>query len=100
MDVGHAGFDKSTKLELRAAFADLNGTNLAGPVIDILEQVMMNGLQVVEVEGAGGDAFGYTLCRHAPFHPIGLSGVGYSEMVPENMRSRIDIPIAQTHKVF
>lgn len=60
----------------------------------------MNGLQMIEIEMAGGNAFDNALCGQAPLYPVKLFRVCYPEMVPEDMSSRIDIRVVQTHKVF
>lgn len=46
MDVGHAGLDVLAELELLVALADLDRAQLAGPVVDVLEQVAMDRAQV------------------------------------------------------
>ena len=45
-DVGHVRFDEAARLELMAAFGDLDRSHLARPVINVLEQMAMNGSQV------------------------------------------------------
>ncbi len=46
MNVGQACFDEAGELELMAAFGNLDGAKLSCPLIDILEQMPVNGLQV------------------------------------------------------
>ena len=58
MDVGHAGRDVAAELEPAAALGDFDGPDLPRPVVDVLEQVAMDGAKVVEVEVAFGNAFG------------------------------------------
>jgi len=61
VNIGHAGFNELAKLELATALGDLHRAQIARPVIDVLEQMTMDGAEVGEIEGAIGDSFGYSL---------------------------------------
>ncbi len=50
MDVSHSCSDILSKLELTAALGDLDSSDFAGPRIHILQQMSVNGLQMIEVE--------------------------------------------------
>jgi hypothetical protein len=78
MNVGHAGFDVLPELELMAALGDFDGADFAGPVVDILEQMAVNGLQVAKIEPAGRDALCYALRCKSALHGIELGCVGYT----------------------
>src|SRR5690349_17211995 len=66
MDVGHSGGNVPPELELLRAFADFHRPNLACPVVDVLEQMAMDGLQMNEVEFAGRNSFRDPLrCQHS-----------------------------------
>lgn len=54
VNIGHPGGDVLPKLELLGAFADFNRPNLACPVINVLEQVAVDGPQMSEIEFPGG----------------------------------------------
>src|SRR2546423_3270450 len=51
VNVRHAGFDVLPELELLVALADLDGAQLASPVVDVLEQMAVDRAQVGKVEG-------------------------------------------------
>ena len=71
----HARLDEASWLELAAALADFDCSNLTRPLVDILEQVVMNGPQMSEVEIA---------CRHCLEKTLGnelpLRGIQRPEM--------------------
>ncbi len=50
VNVRHSGRNVLTELELISTFEDFDCTKLAGPVVNILEQVAMDGAQVGQVE--------------------------------------------------
>lgn len=50
VNIGHAGFDEPAKLKLAAALGDLHHPHLTSPIVDILEQMPVNGAKVVEIE--------------------------------------------------
>lgn len=50
MNVVHAGLDVASKLELVAALIDLDGAQLACPIIDVLEEVAMDCAKMVEIK--------------------------------------------------
>lgn len=99
MDVRHAGFDKAAELELRVALADFDSANVAGPVANILEQVVMNGSQMAEIEMAGRRTFDYTLCNQPPFDLVKGDSVCNAKPIPKNLRSRVDVRIVRIHFV-
>ena len=55
MNVGHTGLDVLPELELLATLADLDGAQFARPLVDVLEEMAMDGAQMGQVEGAAGD---------------------------------------------
>jgi hypothetical protein len=52
--IGHAGLNVFPKLELLRALADFDRAKLAGPFIDILEQMAMNGLESARSKSPSG----------------------------------------------
>ena len=56
MNVSHARFNVADELKPRSALAHIDGANLPGPVIDVLEQMAVDGPQMCEVEFAFGNA--------------------------------------------
>ncbi len=46
VDVGHAGFDELAKLELAPVLGDLHGAEFAGPRVQVLKQVPVDGAKV------------------------------------------------------
>jgi hypothetical protein len=53
----------AAKLELTAALGDFDLSDLAGPVVDVLEQVTVDGFQVGEIELAARDS-AFTAARY------------------------------------
>src|SRR6188768_2813566 len=56
VNVAHSGLDELAELKLLAALADLDRAQFAGPAVDVLEEVMMDGAQMGQVEGAARNA--------------------------------------------
>jgi hypothetical protein len=55
MNIRHAGLHVLPELELLRAFADLDGPDLPGPFVEVLEQVTMDGPKMGKIEYAVGD---------------------------------------------
>jgi hypothetical protein len=53
-DIRHSRFDELPKLKLLAALGELDRPNLAGPLIDVLEKMMVNGALMREVKNPVG----------------------------------------------
>ena len=58
MNVRHAGLDVLPELELLVALADLDGAQLAGPLVDVLKQMAMDRTEMREVEIAARHRLG------------------------------------------
>ncbi len=93
MHVGHSGFDISTKLELVPALGDLDGAKLARPVVDILEQMAVDGPKVLQVDVTIRNSFTRTLCDKLALDAVELIRFADSLLVPKNSGSRIDVGI-------
>lgn len=65
--VRHAGFDEAKRHELCAAFGDLYNADLSRPVVDVLENVAMDGAELAEIKIACRKALSYALRRQAAF---------------------------------
>jgi hypothetical protein len=59
-------------LELLRAFADFDRPNLACPVVDVLEEMAMNGLQVSEIKFALRDTLPASLHSQPSFDFVQL----------------------------
>lgn len=70
MDIGHAGLNVTAKLELTAALGDFDRSDLAGPVVDVLEQVTVDGFQVGEIELAARDSAITAASYELPFDAV------------------------------
>src|SRR6266568_4198385 len=57
VNIGHARVNVLTELKLLRAFADFDRSDFTSPVVDVLKQVAMKGLQMSEIEFAVGHAF-------------------------------------------
>jgi hypothetical protein len=70
VNIGHSGMDVLPKLELLAALADLDRAQFSGPVVDVLEEMAMDGAQVDQVERAARDAAATSQGHKASFLPV------------------------------
>ena len=50
MNVGHAGRNVLPELELIAAFEDFDRAQFARPIVDVLEQVAVDGTKMGQIE--------------------------------------------------
>ncbi len=91
MDIRHSGFDMPAKLELASPLGDLDRANFPGPIIDILEEMPVNGAKMGEVETADGNAFGRACDRQPTLNNVQLVGAGDAGPISENGRPWIDI---------
>ncbi len=93
MDIAHAGLNILPELELLGIFADLDRAQFAGPIVDILEQMAMNGLQMSKIEGAAWNAFSASLDNEASFVSIEDDWVSDPETIFEGPGTGIDVRI-------
>ena len=82
MNVPHASDDEAAELELMAVLGDFHSTKLPGPIVNILEQVPMDGAKMGQAEPAGWDALGGALGDKPPLHAVELRRVGETQLVP------------------
>ena len=95
VNVGHAGLDVLAELELLAALADLDRAQLTGPVVDILEEVAMDGAEMSEVKGAVGDAASASQYDEASLLLVQKFGIGCAEPVSQDRRAWIDVRVVR-----
>lgn len=81
VNIPHAGFDKAAELELMLALRNLHGAKLARPIVNILEQMPVDGAKVGEVEAPGWDALGGPLRDKAPLHAVKPGRVRKAQLV-------------------
>lgn len=82
VNVLHAGLDEPAELELMPALGNLHRAKLARPVVNVLEQVTMDGTKMGEVEAAGRNAFRGPLRDQPSLGPVKPVGVPQAEFVP------------------
>ena len=97
VNVRHSGFDELAKLKLVAVLGDLDGAQLARPIVDVLKQVSMDRAEVGKVETASGNAFGDALGDKFALSIVEACAVGISEPINENVRSGIDVGVVLAH---
>lgn len=97
MDVGHARHDKATKLELVTVLGDFDGSRFSRPVIDILKEMSVNGLQMSQVEMAHGRAFSAALNYLATFDDVQLVDVENAKFISEYGQRGVEIRISSAH---
>ena len=97
MDVGHTRLDKSAKLELMAVLGDLDGSHLASPVVDVLEQMMVDGSQVGQIEAAGWHAFDDALSHQLAFDEVEVAGIENAKFISENGSVWVEVRILSAH---
>lgn len=88
MNIGHAVFNVSMELKLVAVFRDLDGTYLSGPLIDILEQMPVDGTKVRKVEIPVRNTFGYALDDELTLEKIKLVRVPDIQFILEDGEGR------------
>jgi hypothetical protein len=87
MNIPHAGRDVPAKLELLAAFGELNRTEFACPIEDVLEQMSVDRAQMGKVEIAGGYPFPDSLRDEPALDYFELAGIGESEFIAKDRRA-------------
>ncbi|MGB8843942.1 MAG: hypothetical protein WCC64_23070 [Aliidongia sp.] len=97
VDIGHARFDEAAELELIAAFGDFDGPKLAGPVIEILEEMAVNGVEMRQVEASVRNALGDAFDDKAPLSHLQPRSINDAELVSEDCGAGIEIRIAARH---
>lgn len=83
VNIGHAVLNEAAELKLAPAFGNLDGANLARPIIDVLKQMAMEGFQVAEVEIAGRDALGDALHHELALEELKLFRIPQAKLVLE-----------------
>ena len=89
--------------ETAAAFADVNGPELSSPVVNILKNMEVNGLQMSKVERARNRMFGNF--QQADRRRIGLECIqrvllGEAPLVLQDARLRVSVavrPVVSRH---
>ena len=76
MNVGHSGRDELAELKLLAALADLHRAQFAGPLVDVLEEMTMDGAQMGEVERAAWNRLEAAVGGVKTLDPIQINRVG------------------------
>ena len=93
VDVGHAGFDKAVRLKLTAALGDLDGPDGPGPVIEVLEEMTVDGAKVGEVKVAGWAALAQALGYEFPLDVVKMRRISDCQLVLKNLAIRIEVGI-------
>lgn len=97
MDIGHPSFDETAELELMPILGDFDGAYLAGPIIYVLEQVLVNSPKVGEVEQARRDSLQCPLGYKTPLDKVEPFLVGKRKLIPENCGAGITVGIGPIH---
>ena len=85
--IRHTRLDEASWLELAAALADFDCSNLTRPPVDILEQVVMNGPQMSEVEIACRHCLEKTLGNELPLRGIQRPEILMSSLLRRTVKS-------------
>ncbi len=93
MNIGHAGFNEPAELELVAVLGDLDAADLARPFVDILEQMMVDGTQVRQVEMAGRRTFPQPLNHQPSFKNLKLGGIPDAGSVSQDITVWVKVGI-------
>src|ERR1700723_2007973 len=96
-NVSHPGLDETTELELMAILADLDDAQLAGPVIDVLKEGAMDGLQVREVEIAVRRALAAALNCKPAFEIFQTRLISDVQLVSQHKAAGVDVRIVCAH---
>jgi hypothetical protein len=84
VNIRHTGFDVPPGLKLMAALGYLRGSNVARPLIHILEQMAVDGAQVRKVEAPSWYVLGCALADKSPLGSIEQCRICDPEFVAEN----------------
>jgi hypothetical protein len=93
MNIGHSSRNVLPKLELTSALGDFDSPQFAGPIVDILEQMSVNGTEVTQVECARGNASPAPLEHITTFNLIQDDWINNPKAVSKNSGARIDVGI-------
>ena len=88
VDICHARPDKAFRLEPAAALGYLDRAKFARPLVDVLEQVAVNGAQMGKVEVAARNGFEKPLGDELPFRCLQRAGIPDVQLVAENCECR------------
>ena len=70
VNIGHAGFDEITKLEGVAVLGDLDGADLPGPTVNVLEEMSVDHPKVDQIEVAAGRTLSGSLYDEFPLQGL------------------------------
>ena len=90
------GFDPPTVTEVAIAFTDINSTQLPCPVVHILKQVMVDGLQVGKIKSPRNwvlNQFQQTDCRCIGFESIQRYLIAQACLVPQDFSARKSVAV-------
>ena len=93
VNIVHPRRDELSKLELVAAFGNLNRAKLTRPIIDILKKVAVNGPKVGQVKRAARHTFLKSYPDKPPLDAIKLIKVSEAEFVFENNGAGVNIGV-------
>jgi hypothetical protein len=82
-------------LELLGALADLDGAQLAGPVVDVLEEMAMDGAEVGQIEGAAGNAPADTQNHEGSLLLVEKFRIGDPEPISQDRGAGIDVRVVR-----
>jgi len=91
VNIRHAGVDVLPELELLRALADLDCTDFARPVVDVLEQVTVDGLEVSKIKLSQRDTLRDALRDQRPLCLVDDSSVLDAETIFEGSCARVDV---------
>jgi hypothetical protein len=80
-------------LELTSALGDFDRAQFTGPIVDILEQMPMDGAEMGEIERSRWYALGDSIAHQATLSSIKLVRVGNAETIAKNVGAGIDVRI-------
>jgi len=84
VNVGHSGSDELAEYELTPVLRDLDDAKLSGPVVDILEEMAVDGLQMGEIKISARDPLHGAKARQLAFSGVEGGLNRQSEAVLEN----------------
>ena len=93
VNIRHAGCYEALELELVFAFRNFDRAHFAGPVINVLEEMLVDRAKMREIKIAGGNPFAGALYYEPPFHCIEPNSVDDAELVDETTSAGIDVRI-------
>ena len=97
MHVGHTCLDEAAKLKLMTVLGDLHRAHLTRPVVDVLEQMAMDGLQVGEVKVSWRHTFGDALGHELAFDALQSGRVKNAKFISENGSVWIEVRVLSAH---